>query len=282
MSNGTTSAGRPAFPHHWYRLAREAELARTCLSSGLYSLAKANHLETGLYTSAFFNLSIGIERVSKLAIIVHRWKRSGTVPTEKEMRGLGHSLDKLAADIALVRDELEDDGATPRWPIDLNDALTKSIITVLAEFAESSRYYNINYLVGARQLGRDPLKAWNAEVRSRIADRYPKKKLDIMVQRADEIQTVFGGAVGLLQHAESETRISGMSASIVHSTLGRWVQKQATFECAKVVRYFVETLEVVHSHDRATSVALQIPEFEDFFRIYLNPDRFLKDRKRFD
>ena len=48
-----------AFSPEWHALGREAELAGEQLALGVTALGRANHAQQGLYTQAFFALSIG-------------------------------------------------------------------------------------------------------------------------------------------------------------------------------------------------------------------------------
>jgi len=52
-------------PPGWRPFMREADLTRTALATGLNALAKANHMQGGFYNQAFFNISIGLERLLK-------------------------------------------------------------------------------------------------------------------------------------------------------------------------------------------------------------------------
>lgn len=59
-----------AFSPTWFLLEQEGLLAQACLCNGLTALRRANLGDKkGLFYSAFFELSIGFERVLKLALI---------------------------------------------------------------------------------------------------------------------------------------------------------------------------------------------------------------------
>ncbi len=54
----------------WRALAREAGTAAEHLAIGISSLGRANYAQDAYYGQAFFALSIGLERASKLAFVV--------------------------------------------------------------------------------------------------------------------------------------------------------------------------------------------------------------------
>jgi hypothetical protein len=53
----------------WRAIQREAQLAAEQLALGTTLLGRANHAYPGLYSQAFFALSIGFERTGKLIFI---------------------------------------------------------------------------------------------------------------------------------------------------------------------------------------------------------------------
>lgn len=69
--------------HTWHAMQREAQLAAAQVAHGVTALGWANHAQTGLYTQAFFGLSIGFERMGKLIFVTdHAINNSGVFPTD--------------------------------------------------------------------------------------------------------------------------------------------------------------------------------------------------------
>ena len=60
----------------WRAVQREAQLAAEQAAHGVTVLGRANHAQTGLYTQAFFGLSIGLERMGKLIFLADHAIRS--------------------------------------------------------------------------------------------------------------------------------------------------------------------------------------------------------------
>jgi hypothetical protein len=54
------------FTPQWRAFTREAAIAGQSIGAGLAALRKANYAATGLYSHAFFSLTIGLERMLKI------------------------------------------------------------------------------------------------------------------------------------------------------------------------------------------------------------------------
>jgi hypothetical protein len=85
------------FSPTWYLLEQEGLLAQACLCNGLTALRRANLGDKkGLFYSAFFELSIGFERVLKLVLILDHMARNQLVPPDsKAVEDYGHKLRAL-------------------------------------------------------------------------------------------------------------------------------------------------------------------------------------------
>jgi hypothetical protein len=132
---------------------------------------------TGFYNQAFFNISIGFERLLKLIFLIeYRLTHAGTFPSEEDLRSrFGHDLKRLFEEAIAIRQRLQDKGQRFQWEL-ADEDLAIRIVNFLAEFARATRYYNLDYLVGARRIGRDPLDAWAKDVASYLVKRYPASR----------------------------------------------------------------------------------------------------------
>jgi hypothetical protein len=70
----------------WHALGREAALVRHLVGSGASALGKANYADQmGEYYTAFFGLSIGLERLSKLILVADfAITNDGKMPEKKK------------------------------------------------------------------------------------------------------------------------------------------------------------------------------------------------------
>jgi hypothetical protein len=268
-------------PDAWRPFMHEAELARGCLGVGLQALAKANHMDKGRFTNAFFNLSVGLERLMKLIYLIDfALRNDGLYPSEDLMKKrLGHDLVRLHEEARDIRATLVEEGEEFAWR--LPDAtLADRIIHVLAEFATSTRYYNLDYLIGAKRLGRDPVQAWADEVgRYLIAD-YPARLRMTDEEWAADAEILLGDRSVVLQQTESGEAIGTITHAVLHGRRGQWVQKQATFHCAVLARELVEVLWALEDRSRKASV-IELPMLHEFFGVFYNPDSMLKGRRTF-
>jgi hypothetical protein len=121
---------------------REAELAKRLTCSGLTALRKATPARPGIYYDAFFGLSIGLERLAKLAWLIDECiQRNGAFPTDKDLRKFGHDIQTLIKKAQLIQ---RSQSAYLMLP---TDSVTDHIIKFLSEFADGARYYNIDFFV---------------------------------------------------------------------------------------------------------------------------------------
>lgn len=140
-------------------LIQEAHLTKNTLLSGFDSLLKANLFQgnDGFFYSSFFNLSIGMERLMKLAVVTHYMlKNNYQAPTIKQLKkDFGHDIETLYAEcLSLLPVYLGSNKSNP-----IRTSNDESLIKFLTEYGIGSRYFNLNEVCEARQ-DRDPLYKW--------------------------------------------------------------------------------------------------------------------------
>lgn len=126
-------------------LQQEGFLFQSCLTQGLTALRQASDADSqkGNYYVAFFQLSIGLERLMKTTVIVHHiWQNNLTMPSNDSLRQLGHRLRALYSHLQALN-AIDDN------PLDVvpDDSISFDILDVLDSFARTSRYYNLDTLV---------------------------------------------------------------------------------------------------------------------------------------
>ncbi len=156
-----------AFSPTWFLLEQEGLLAQACLCNGLTALRRANLGDKkGLFYSAFFELSIGFERVLKLILILDHMARNQLVPPDsKTVEDYGHKLRSLfdaAKGVCAAHGVTALDAFQP-------NSLPIAILGFLDDFAHpGGRYSNINKLTGHKhQIMVDPIAQWG-EIANRI------------------------------------------------------------------------------------------------------------------
>lgn len=137
-------------------LQQEGYLFRSCLTLGLTVLRKADLNNPGAYYTAFFQLSTGLERLLKSIIIIEYLAMHGHGPSEQDLRRYGHDLEKLVTAATKTPSQASSQIRAFLAP----DTVNHRIISFLADFARSSRYFNLNAIANT-DLDCDPIKEWN-------------------------------------------------------------------------------------------------------------------------
>lgn len=133
-------------------LIKECGLTATSIDQGLITLRKSHFGVKGLYYQSFFLLSIGIERLLKLIIIVKTLVEKDKFPENNELKNYGHRIIDMFNHLT---NEL-----CPNENLTLRDEIFEPILQFLSDYAQSSRYYNLDTLSGRNTKTGDPLHAW--------------------------------------------------------------------------------------------------------------------------
>lgn len=125
--------------------------------NGFDLLHRSNFDFPGSIYSTFFQLSTGLERLMKIVVTLdHKTKHNLGNPTDKQLRAFGHSINSLYAKCQAIA--AERDPSAAGW-FSSGD-LEYVVLGFLSDFAESSRYYNLNQLAGGDTKTDDPLTKW--------------------------------------------------------------------------------------------------------------------------
>lgn len=144
------------FPQSFKMLHQEALLTNSSILSGFEYLAKGNFNDKckgGLY-SAFFNLSIGFERIMKLALISnHMLENDYAMPPHKVIRDYRH-------DISLLFNKCLNLCNKYQIKYDYLKDIDKDILTFINDFADATkgRYFNISSSEANKN--DDPIQKW--------------------------------------------------------------------------------------------------------------------------
>jgi len=269
-----------AFSPQWIAFCREAAIASQSLSAGLTSLRKANYAATGLYSHAFFSLSIGLERLLKLIFLVDfALQNAGTFPSEAVLRNqFRHDLKKLFDYALTVHARLP---RSNRFPLPA-DGLEVRIVELLSTFAKTTRYYNLDYLVGSQsvQQGRDPIAEWYSSVGREILQRhYSEAQKARDTASAAALQRSIGPYAMIRHTGEEGAPLHSVEAASIRTGENMVLQKYGTFYCAKIARFLYMVLWDIENE--AHKNHLGIPYLHEFFFPFLNDDSYLLSRKTF-
>lgn len=262
----------------WRALGREAQLSAEQIATGVTILGRANHAQTGLYSQAFFGLSIGLERLGKLIIVAdHAIQNDGIFPTDKDLRIIGHDLRNLLPRCEAIGKTIKADLSYASRP---NDPIHQGIETTLSEFATKSRYYNLAYIAGAAGDQIDPISKWWEKVAKPICDRHYSESQ----RRKDEAQAVFMGKLldshsSVLHHTEEGAEINDCGTLFARAGATAVVQKYGRLYTLQIVRWLssiISQLSQTGAYEKKIEPLLGLDEA---FRIFICDDRNFREQK---
>lgn len=262
---------------------QEGFLARSSLLAGLNALRKANVGDTnkGLFYSAFFELSIGFERLMKLVLVIDHMAKNDLYPmTDQELKNnYGHKIEslyksckKLNETLGRSTDEYYAEG-TFEW----------GIIHFLHEFALSARYYNLSKLTNGQRTN-DPLSDWWSLLVRVIHRDVSNKKLEKMQSESLAYCDNFAG--------NSFTMMRGLDGQLM-TTLDAVVYPQLVEAAAPYMVWHVfkifspfyflisDVVEAAHEIERSKGIDHHnIPYMYEFFPfLLLNRTDVIRRRK---
>lgn len=172
-------------------LQQEGELFQSCLCSGFSALRHADPGNKGAYYTAFFQLSIGIERMMKLVFILRHMTQHGlATPTSAELRSLGHDLTAIYSALGLV---------TPNGPAPQGVSANSQLLDFLTEFAKTTRYHNLDTLAKGKPT-RDPLVEYNRVFLRIVSDDLDRRVLQRISSQAQALASALENSVGVIGH----------------------------------------------------------------------------------
>ena len=249
---------------------REAKLAKRLTCSGLTALGKATPARAGIYYDAFFGLSIGLERLAKLAWIIDECiRRNGAFPTDKDLRSVGHDIQTLVKKAQLVKRRQSTYSILP------SDSVTGHIIKFLSEFAQGTRYYNIDFFVGGKSKGMgDPIKTWHTRVGAAIlASPEIKTKRKRLQTQSQQVAGLISPAVVFATAADG-TSLSAVAELFLSESEASEINKQAQRKILAVVRYLSLLISDLADAARAAGHSF-IPDMTEHFGFFCGNDAIL-------
>ena len=256
----------------WRSLTAEAGIAVDQIGEGATMLGESAAAAPWTFARAFFPLSIGLERASKLALQVETRLHTGEFLNEERMRRLGHNLGELLDAVKQMTDRSVLSMVRPTNPIH------ESIISVLSNFATGGRYHHLDNIAG-RGATPDPARTWWDSVISPILDRHysahQRQKDERTAELLDQAMSSF--TIVMFTHVDgSEIR------TVYQSSLAA-AQSKASIPWARMytlqlVRWLAEIFEYLTMETYRCGVH-EIPVLNDFFAVFRQADRDLRSRK---
>lgn len=271
------------FDRRFSLLVQEANLAKNSLLSGFDLLLKANFFQDkdGYFYSAFFHLSIGIERFLKLAVVTHYMLSNGyRTPTIRQLRyQFGHDVATLYMECVKLIPIYHD----PVIDCTISNVVDKALVSFLTEYGLASRYFNLNEICEA-QMDRGPLDKW-LDLAKGVYEEYTaphirEKSATNLMYRMDKNGQMNGFTIHLNEQGHPMTVFDCLHRQYV-------VDKSAPliiWRIAEVLRPIHFLLEAMARKAGEYEVengysSMVIPHYEDFFYFLLSDKVDIKHRK---
>jgi hypothetical protein len=267
----------------WQALHREANLVSQLIGAGATALGRASYASGfGEYYTAFFGLSIGIERLAKLILIAdYALDHRGRLPEQNVVRKYGHELKKLLIEADNVSQKrslklhfVKPDGAIPAAIVDCLDA-----------FADASKGRYANYEVignSSFNAANEPVaKWWREVVEPVLARHYRGTRAEVGVKtRAQIIDVMIGQMSSVNFLDESGGWMKDVETASERSGQTKWAQKYGRFYTLSIVRWLAGIFEeLTDTKGYETGFETLFGHYE-FFNGYQVDDAFLLGRKR--
>lgn len=158
----------------YLHLSEEASLAKTVILTGFDMLNKANFFNNrqGYFYSAFFNISIGLERILKLAMINHHMLNNDLKKPSKETlkKDYGHKIGTLYEKAINISKEINKENCK----LNTLEGLDQIIINFFHNYGNDKRYFNLNE-IGKKDSSKHILHEW-IDITNKIYFKYTKQE----------------------------------------------------------------------------------------------------------
>lgn len=266
----------------WHALRREATLVSQLIGAGATALGRASYATGfGEYYTAFFGLSIGIERLAKLILIAdHVLGHAGRLPDQKAVKQFGHKLATLIAEADQIAGKHSLILESPKP----NDAISSAIISCLDAFADASkgRYANFEAIGNPSfDLAHEPVAKWWREVVEPILNKhYRGTAAEAGVKaRARVIDTMMGDISMVHFFDESGGIMDDVATSSERTGQTKWAQKYGRFYTLSIVRWLAEIFScLTQTNGYSNGFEVLFGHYE-FFNCYRVENTFLLNRK---
>ncbi|MDF3061838.1 MAG: hypothetical protein K0S06_1947 [Microvirga sp.] len=244
-------------------------------------MGRANYANKfGEYYTAFFGLSIGLERLAKLVLVAdYAICHHGSMPEERIIRQFGHKIVDLTNAVSAVaqKHKLKLDFPRP------TSAISEKIIRCLDSFADASRGRYANFAtLGNPNLGQEePIRKWWGEVAELILqEHYYGKPVQQRVEaRARVVDALMSSFSMTLHTNETGEVMQDLLTASIRTGQNGIVQRRSRYHALLVVRWIAGAFSEL---SRSASYTHGFDAFcgaWEYFQTYTVEDEFLKTRK---
>ncbi|WP_429956070.1 hypothetical protein ACQW08_04400 [Gluconobacter japonicus] len=266
----------------WKALHREASLVSQILGSGASALSRASYGSGfGEYYTAFFGLSVGIERLAKLILVAnYALENNGALPGQSVVRKYGHKLKELIAQVDMIAEKR---GITVPH-IGPGQPICTAVINCLDAFLDASKGRYANFEAIGNPLfdpADEPVNKWWTEVVEPILNNHyrGKKREAVVKRRAAQFGAMPDCNMFVLFTDETGNVMSDATTASERTGQTKWAQRYGRFYTLSVVRW------LSYIFDEMTHMASYQPGQEslfghyEFFQTYMVNNHLLLNRK---
>ena len=267
----------------WQALSRESALVSQLIGSGATALSRASYADgLGEYYTAFFGLSIGIERLAKLILTAdHAIDNAGALPGQAVVKRFGHKLLDLTAKVDQISVK---HALTLEYPKP-TDPICWAAIDCLDTFADASRGRYANFeVIGNPNFDRqnEPVNRWWTKVVEPILDKHYRGTAaeSGVKQRAQAIGALMG-PISIVRHIDEKgTMMNDVAIASERTGQTKWARKYGRFYTLTVVRWLSDIFDkLVHEAAYGRNIDALFGHNESF-NTFTVPDSFLLTRKQ--
>jgi len=263
----------------WKIFHNEAAVAAEMIAAGVTTLGKANLRQPELYYVAFFQLSIGFERVGKIVYIADfSIEHLGEYPSQEELRTLGHNIKKIFDVVNKISLKWRDSEPHSKQP---DDSINNGIIDTLTRFGKSSRYYNLDNLTGVQDnTSLNPIADWYEHVAIPILKSHSNEKVrsSKLTKPTSDQSSGDSSVRNRSITADGTVRCGGVKYEIGlegSNDIQRW-GRMYTMQIARWLKCLIDRLAYEGAYERKNDSLLGL---DVFFRIFGGSDAHFKRKK---
>lgn len=265
----------------WHALGREASLVRHLIGSGATAIGRANYADKmGEYYTAFFGLSVGLERLSKLILVAdYAIENKGKMPDEQVLKKFGHKLIDLSNQVHSISEKMQLSLKYSRP----TQEIPQKILECLDSFADArrGRYANFASLDNPNLTANEPINKWWGEVAECILKKhyYGKNAQRRVEGRAKVIDAMISPFTMVIQTNESGQTMQDVESASIRTGQNTIVQKWGRYHSLAIARWLSTVLSEL-SHIACYKHGIDgFFGLNEYFYSYTVDDAFLKTRK---
>ena len=267
------------FNENFNALSKECAFAYEILASGITQIRKANYAKKGIYYQSFISLSVGLERLSKLCILLDYYiSNKGDFPSDKFLRSLGHNINKLYNKSIDIKEKYNFNFKYLNY---LNNEIHINMLKILSDFATRDRYENLNILVDAKQEN-NPISLWFSLVDLKLFEKHiSKRKKEKIAYNAEMIHKLTTSFTSVLHSSEDGNIITDVREGSYRTGIYNSVLPYRQLYLAQIVRYWTELLWELQY--KAMEIGKEeIPFFSDMFGCFYNDNSYFRSIRNYE